>query len=230
MQPRPPGLPGLPALGGHLQLLRPNKLYSRTHGPVFPGDRGVAGGLVGCVSHDCPPHRSRPDSREVWVHRDCGGHPPLGGLLPLWPRRLPAGRLPLFPIPSAGPCCSAPTGRAAPGPPGLSSGTREPAAAPGRPKPRPSRVEGDHSCRLSIFTWLPAALSSNPWALGPRPSGHSCPDPGPLLAPSPISPVRLSAWGHPHSDHTLLLSAGAGQRMWVGVRLLPACRAGSQGF
>lgn len=29
--------------GGHLQLLRRNKLYSQTHGPVFPGGPGVAG-------------------------------------------------------------------------------------------------------------------------------------------------------------------------------------------
>lgn len=200
-------------------------------GPVFPGGRGVVGGLVGCVSRDCL-HiaRSRPDSQEVWVHHDHGGRPPLGGLLPLWPTRLRAGRLPLFPVPSAGLCCSVPAGRAAPGPSGLSSGPREPVAAPGRPEPSSSQVEGDHGCRLSIFAWLPGALSSNPWALGPRPSGHSCPNPGPLLAPSPISPVLLSAWGHPHHDHTLLLSAGAGQRMWVGVCPLPACRAGSRGF
>nr|XP_020744171.1 epididymal-specific lipocalin-8 [Odocoileus virginianus texanus] len=90
LEPRSPGLPGPPALGGHLQLLCPNKLYSQTHSPVFPGGQGVTGELVGSTNvQQLPWSLCREQQAELrppvaWLLSATGGKPTPLSLLGRW--------------------------------------------------------------------------------------------------------------------------------------------------
>lgn len=161
------------------------------------------------MSRDCPPHHSRPDSREVWVHHDWG-------TTQAPPAVAEAG------CGQAGSRCSlsllraraAPALQAVSGPPGLSSGTREPATA--RPAGR-APPKWKVTTAAPVYLHLAACTelkSVGRWVPGPP---RPCTRPRPCWL-HPYQPVRLSAWGHPH-DHPLL-SAGAGQS--VGGRPPPA--------
>ncbi|XP_070328981.1 epididymal-specific lipocalin-8 [Odocoileus virginianus] len=90
LEPRSPGLPGPPALGGHLQLLCPNKLYSQTHSPVFPGGQGVTGELVGSTNVQqlpwslCRERQAELRPPVAWLLSATGGKPTPLSLLGRW--------------------------------------------------------------------------------------------------------------------------------------------------
>lgn len=172
------------------------------------------------MSRDCPPHHSRPDSQEVWVHHDCGGHPPLGGLLPLWPRRCgQAGSRCSLSLP-AGPCCPAPAGWL---PPALLVSPLVPVSlrSPGPAQAAPSQV----SCTTAPPVYLHlAACCPELKSVGVGSKARATAAPTPPCWLHPLSARPPQCLGAPPQT-TPFYRLGQG-RVWVGGPTLPAAEQG----